>query len=208
MSSSALKHGALARALMTSVPRSPMYGVILTVCGAILLTVSAKVQVPFWPVPMTLQSLAVLVLASAFGTRLGLLSVGLYLAAGAAGLPVMAYTPECGLGLSYMVGPTGGYLVGFALATALVGALADRGWDRSLYRAGVAMTLGGAVILLSGWAWLAWLIGPGQALEVGVLPFLPAEVIKITIAMALLPFAWTLERHWRAPIVDDNTSDS
>src|SRR3954465_14880485 len=101
---------------------------LLVVVAVALLTLSAKVQIPLWPVPMTMQTYAVLVLAMGLGTRLALVSVTSYLALGAAGLPVFAGTPDHGVGIGYMLGPTGGYLAGFVLATIVCGQLAHRGW--------------------------------------------------------------------------------
>ena len=106
--------------------------VILAACGSLLLTLAAKINVPFYPVPMTMQTFAVLVIAMSFGKRLGLGSVLLYLVEGAAGLPVFAGTPEKGIGIAYMMGPTAGYLLGFVLATMLVSYLAEKGWDRNV----------------------------------------------------------------------------
>ncbi|MCB1835617.1 MAG: biotin transporter BioY, partial [Geminicoccaceae bacterium] len=120
--------------------------VALAVLGSLALWVSAKVQIPFYPVPMTMQTFAVLVIGMAFGWRLGAATVLLYLAEGALGLPVFAGTPERGIGLAYMAGPTGGFLAGFVVAAALVGMLAHRGWDRRLSTTLVAMVLGTAVI--------------------------------------------------------------
>ena len=105
---------------------------LLVLAGSVLLWISAKVQVPFWPVPMTLQTLAVLGLAAALGRRLGVAAVVLYLMEGALGLPVFAGTPEKGIGLAYMAGPTGGYLAGFVLAAFIVGTLAERGLTKRL----------------------------------------------------------------------------
>ena len=96
--------------------------VLLAVVGSILLTISAKVQVPFWPVPMTMQTFVVLAIGMAYGPALGMATVALYLAQGAFGLPVFAGTPEKGIGLAYMAGPTGGYLAGFVAAALLTGA--------------------------------------------------------------------------------------
>lgn len=155
--------------------------------GALLLALSAKVQVPFPPVPMTLQTLAVLVLGAAFGARLAAATVALYLAEGLLGLPVFA---GAAAGPLYMAGPTGGFLVGFLVAAALVGFLAERGWDRSALRLVVAMTLGHAVIFAFGFAWLAILIGPAKAFAVGVAPFALATVVKTLLAAALVGAAW------------------
>jgi biotin transport system substrate-specific component len=103
----------------------------LVLIGSLLLTLSARVQVPFFPVPMTLQVLVVLLIGVAYGPRLAGATLAAWLAQGAAGLPVFAGTPEKGLGLAYMAGPTGGYLAGFLVAAILVGWLAERGWAQS-----------------------------------------------------------------------------
>jgi biotin transport system substrate-specific component len=102
----------------------------LAVAGTILLAISAKVHIPFWPVPLTMQTFVVLVLGMAFGWKLGAATMLLYLAQGAIGLPVFSGTPERGIGLAYMAGPTGGYLAGFVVGAALCGWLAGKGWDR------------------------------------------------------------------------------
>src|SRR5262245_60405354 len=113
-------------------------GIVLTVVGVLLLTLSAKIQIPLWPVPMTMQTYVILVIGMAYGTRLAMLTVFAYLLAGALGLPVFAGTPEKGIGIPYMLGPTGGYLAGFLAATLLMGKLAERGWDRHIGRSLVA----------------------------------------------------------------------
>ncbi len=167
---------------------------VLAIAGTIILTLSAKVQVPFWPVPMTMQPFAVLVIAMAYGSRLGAATVLLYLAEGAAGLPVFAGTPEKGIGLAYMVGPTGGYLLGFAAAAALVGALAERGWDRRVATTALAMAAGIAVIYLFGVAWLTTLIGFEAAVANGLVPFLLGDALKIALAAGLMPTLWSVVR--------------
>ena len=168
------------------------YGIFLAIVGSLLLTLSAKIQVPFWPVPMTMQTFAVLVIGMAFGPRLGMATVGLYLLEGAFGLPVFAGTPTKGIGLAYMMGPTGGYLAGFLVAAGLVGYLSWRGWDRSVLMTLAAMVLGTAVIFLFGVPWLAYLIGFEKAIQFGLTPFLPAAALKIGLAAALLPTCWKL----------------
>src|SRR5438105_6246866 len=104
-------------------------GAMLVATGVLLLTLSAKIQIPLWPVPMTMQTYVILVIAMAYGTRLGVATVMAYLIAGAIGLPVFAGTPEKGAGVPYMLGPTGGYLLGFLVSSFLMGELARRGWD-------------------------------------------------------------------------------
>ena len=162
----------------------------LAAIGSLLLTISAKVQVPFWPVPMTMQTFAVVVIGMAYGPRLATATVLLYLVEGAAGLPVFAGTPERGIGLAYMAGPTGGYLAGFFLAAVLCGWLAERGWDRRLVPALFAMLLGHAVIFACGLGWLGAQIGMAKAIAVGFTPFLLGTVVKIALAAAVLWSAW------------------
>jgi biotin transport system substrate-specific component len=165
--------------------------VILAVCGTLLLTLSAKINVPFYPVPITMQTFAVLVIAMSFGKRLGLATVLLYLAEGAAGLPVFAGTPEKGIGLAYMAGPTAGYLLGFVLATLLVAYLAERGWDRNVITTMFAMTFGTILIFAPGILWLGVLYGWDKPiLAWGLTPFLLGALFKIALAALLMPLAW------------------
>jgi biotin transport system substrate-specific component len=160
----------------------------LAVGGALALALSAKIQVPFAPVPMTLQTLVVLALGAAYGARLAAATVALYLLEGFLGLPVFAGALA---GPGYMAGPTGGFLVGFLLAAALVGALAERGWDRSWGLLLAAMALGHVVIFALGFAWLAILIGPEKAFMLGVAPFALATIVKTLLACALVGAAWS-----------------
>lgn len=165
--------------------------VLLAIGGSIALWISAKIQVPFYPVPMTMQTFAVLVIGMAFGWRLGAATLLLYLAEGAAGLPVFAGTPERGIGLAYMMGPTGGYLVGFLAAATIAGWLGERGWDRNVVTTLLAMALGTAVIFGFGVLWLGAVIGWDKpVLELGVTPFLLGAVFKIALAAAVLPLVW------------------
>ena len=151
--------------------------------GALALALSAKVQVAFYPVPMTLQTLVVLALGAAYGARLATATVSLYLAEGFLGLPVFAGALA---GPGYMAGPTGGYLAGFLAAAALIGFVVDHGWDRSWPRLLAAMALGHAVIFAFGFSWLAVLVGPGKAFALGVAPFAAATVVKTLLACALI----------------------
>lgn len=166
----------------------------LTLAGALALTLSAKAQVPFYPVPLTLQTLTLLVLASAFGARLSLACVALYLAEGLAGLPVFAGTPEKGIGLAYMMGPTGGFLIGFLAAAWFVGACADRGTDRSFGRLAAVMAVGHALIFAFGFVWLASLAGVEKAYLGGVAPFYLATLVKTLLAAALMAAARRVAR--------------
>ena len=170
---------------------------ILAVVGSALLWISAKIQVPFWPVPMTLQTFVVLTLGMAYGWRLGAATVILYLAQGAAGLPVFAGTPEKGIGLAYMLSGTGGYLIGFVLAAALCGYLAERGWDRRVARTALAMLIGNVVIYVPGLLWLGSLFGWDKPiLEWGLTPFVLGDLVKLALAASVLPLVWkVLKRH-------------
>ena len=165
----------------------------LTFAGAILLTVSAKFEVPFYPVPLTMQTFAVLGIGMVYGSRLGAFTVLLYLFAGMAGMPVFAGTPEKGIGLAYMMGPTGGYLLGFVLAAMLTGWLAERGWDRKISSTFFAMVAGNAVIYLFGITWLGSLVGWDKPVFAwGMVPFLAGDLFKIVLAMIVVPGAWKL----------------
>lgn len=164
----------------------------LMLLGVCLLTLSAKIQIPFWPVPMTMQTLVVLVIGMAYGWRLGAATVLAYLMAGAAGLPVFAGTPARGIGVAYMMGPTAGFLLGFLVSAAVVGFLGERGWDRSIPRTAVAMVLGQAIITLTGVAWLAVLFNLPKAIEVGFKPFLAASLLKVALGIVLMPTIWKL----------------
>ena len=165
----------------------------LAFAGAILLTVSAKFEVPFYPVPLTMQTFAVLGIGMVYGARLGACTILLYLIAGTAGMPVFAGTPEKGIGLAYMMGPTGGYLLGFVLAAMLTGWLAERGWDRKISTTFLAMVAGNAVIYLFGIIWLGSLVGWDKPVFAwGMTPFLVGDLFKIVLAMIIVPGAWKL----------------
>jgi len=166
----------------------------IVVLGTLLLTASAKIQVPFWPVPMTMQTFVALFLGAALGPRLGALTVLLYLVQGACGLPVFAGTPEKGLGLAYMAGPTGGFLIGFMAGAYVVGWLAERGWDRSVARLFLAMFIGHIVIFAFGVAWLSQLVGIEKAWQLGVVPFYAATVFKTALGAFVVPALWQLAR--------------
>jgi len=171
---------------------------VLALLGTALIAITARIQVPFWPVPMTMQTFAILVVGMAYGWRLGGATVLLYLAEGAVGLPVFAR----GGGLAYFMGPTTGYLFGFVLAAMLVGYLAEKGWDRDVLRTLAANTLGTLVIFTGGFLWLAVFLmqakgldvagGAYAALAAGVTPFIAGAVAKIALAAAILPLAWRL----------------
>ena len=161
--------------------------------GSLLLTLSAKVQVPFYPVPLTMQTFVVLAIGFAYGWKLGALTILLYLAQGSVGLPVFAGTPEKGIGIAYMMGPTGGYLLGFVFAAAACGWLAEKGWDRRGSTALAAMLIGTLIIYALGLLWLGTLLGWDKPiLQWGMVPFLPGDLVKIVLAMVVLPGAWKI----------------
>jgi biotin transport system substrate-specific component len=155
--------------------------VTLVLSGGLLVTLAAKVQIPFWPVPMTLHTLAIMALALGVGPRRAMATVLGYLAAGAAGLPVFSGTPERGFGLAYMVGPTGGYLAGYLVAAGLVGALAA---GRGFLGRFAAMLAGLAVIYAIGLAWLALFVPAESLVALGLAPFLLGDLLKVGLVAA------------------------
>ena len=168
-------------------------GAAIVLAASLALWASAKLSIPIGPVPISMQTLVVLVLGAALGPRLGALAVLAYLAEGAAGLPVFAGTPEKGIGLAYMVGPTGGYLVGFVVAAFAVGALARRRWDRSFLAATALMLVGHAIVFAFGLLWLGTVIGWDQpVVALGLTPFLIGTLAKSLVGAAVLPGVWRL----------------
>jgi biotin transport system substrate-specific component len=169
--------------------RTALRAGVLVVLGSALLALSAKVQVPFYPVPMTMQTLVVLVIGAAYGWRLGAATVAFYLFQGLMGLPVFAGPAA---GPLYMAGPTGGFLIGFVAAAAVTGFMAERGWDRSLLRVVAMMAVGHAVLFAFGLGWLSTLMPLGKAWAVGVAPFAAATLLKTALAAALMQAAWSV----------------
>lgn len=177
---------------------------VLAVLGSLFVAICAQVQIPLWPVPVTGQTFAVLVVGMAFGWRLGGATLLLYLAEGAVGLPVFA---NFAAGPGVLAGPTGGYIVGFVLAAAAIGYLAQRGWDRSVWRTAIAMLIGNVVLYVPGLIWLGmFYAGPGAqyvdntgattavgaAIAGGLTPFLLGDALKLALAAALFPIAWRM----------------
>ena len=173
---------------------------VLVIGGVLVLTISAKIKVPFYPVPMTLQTFAIMAMAAAYGSRLAVLTVIAYLLAGALGLPVFTNTPPAMAGPLYFLGPTGGFLIGFILLALIVGSATDRGFDRSTPKLFAAMVVADIVVFALGFAWLAWFAqlstGNGMGVEAafmnGVVPFLLADLLKIALAALAIPAAWNL----------------
>jgi biotin transport system substrate-specific component len=171
---------------MPQLDHSRLSQISVIVIGSALLAISAKVQVPFWPVPMTMQTFVVLLMGAVLGWRLAGASVLAYLAQGAIGLPVFAG----GAGLAYMAGPTGGYLAGFLLGAVAVGWLAEQGLGRTVTTTALAFLIGQVAIFGLGVAWLAGFIGLDKAIAAGLTPFLLAEAFKMALACTVLPLIW------------------
>ncbi|UOM33139.1 biotin transporter BioY [Acuticoccus sp. I52.16.1] len=165
--------------------------VLLVVAGVAALAITAKMRVPMWPVPITMQTFAVFVIGAAYGTRLGVGTVLAYLALGALGADVFTSSSATSNGIAYMAGPTGGYLAGFAVAAGIMGAFARRGWDQSIVRMGVAVFLSTAVVYTLGLAWMSYLFaadkGMAWVLQYGMVNFLPGDVLKLALAATLVP---------------------
>jgi biotin transport system substrate-specific component len=161
---------------------------VLIAFGSGLMALSAKVNLPLPYVPMTLQTLVVLMIGASYGWRLGSATMIAYLAEGAMGLPVFAGPVG---GIAPLIGPTAGYLFGFVAAAFITGWLAERGWDRNVVLLFAAMAVGHVVIFIAGFGWLAYGISLGgtKAWVVGVAPFIGASVIKNALGAALVPAA-------------------
>ena len=159
----------------------------LVVFGSLLLAASAQFKIPLYPVPVTGQTLVVLLIGMTYGVRLGAITMAAYLFEGAIGLPVFAGGAA---GAAVLMGPTGGYLFGFLLAGVAMGYLAERGMGRTAISTIAAMVIGNFVIYLFGALWLANFIGFGEAIAAGVLPFLYGDALKLVVAAGLMPFAW------------------
>ncbi|MCC6309445.1 MAG: biotin transporter BioY [Trueperaceae bacterium] len=172
-----------------SLAASSLRQVALVVAGVAFLALLAQLRLQIGPVPVTGQTLGVLLLGAAYGVRLGTLATGAYLLLGAAGLPIFTGGQA---GLAYALGPTGGYLLGFVVAAALLGYLAERGWDRTLGSAALAMLVASCVIYACGLAWLHVVLGGAwlRTLQVGLFPFLLGDLLKLLVAAVSLPAAW------------------
>lgn len=191
MSLNTLTSQTLIDAIWKTPASSQIKNIVLALVGSLAIWITAKIQIPFYPVPVTMQTLVVLIIGMAYGPKLGTATLLIYFAQGALGLPVFAGTPEKGIGIAYMFGPTGGYLFGFIPAVILVGYLAKRGWDRSSVKTFIAMVLGNIVIYSFGLLWLGTVLGWDKPiLEWGLTPFLLGDVLKISIATLVLPGIW------------------
>ncbi|MCE8527514.1 biotin transporter BioY [Ruegeria pomeroyi] len=166
---------------------------VLVVLGIAALAIAAKIKVPMWPVPITMGTFAVLSLGTAYGARLGLVTMLGYLLVGALGFDVFATSSAEKFGLTYMMGGTGGYLVGYLMATVMLGALAARGWDRSFGKMALALVLANVLIYVPGLLWLGQLYGWDKPiLQWGLTPFLVGDALKLVLAAVLIPGLWKL----------------
>ncbi len=174
-------------------PSAAVIDAILVVLGSLTMAGMAQLAIPlpFTPVPITGQTLGLLLVGASLGSRRGAASVVLYLAQGAAGLPFFAGGVG---GLHVLLGPGGGYLIGFVPAAFCVGLLAERGYDRRFLSAVLVFGLGELIVYLHGVPWLALFVGADKALAAGFWPFLPGAVVKAAAAGALLPAAWAAVR--------------
>ena len=160
--------------------------IILVLFGTLVLAVSSKVQVSFWPVPMTMQTFVVFIIGMSYGWRLAFATLITYLIEGALGLPVFAK----GGGLLYLMGPTAGYLYGMTLAAGIMGYFAERGYARTYIKSLIILMVGTFIIFALGVGYLGLIIGYDKALVAGLYPFIPSEFFKIALATALIPTIW------------------
>lgn len=191
----------LATAVWPERANQALLAILLVVAGTALLTISAKIKVPFYPVPMTLQTLAVLLIGATYGSRLAVATVIAYIAEGLVGLPVFTNTPPAVAGPLYLIGPTAGFIFSWIFVAAIVGYAVDRGWDRSIFKLGSAMVIAIVVQFAMGFVWLAWFaalpsgangVGASAAFWGGVAPFLHGDALKIILAALAVPAAWRL----------------
>ena len=165
-----------------------VYVLLTSVIGSFLLAISSKVQIPLTPVPVTLQTLVLLVMSMFLGWRGAVGATSLYLFQGAIGLPVFAH----GGGFIILFGPTGGYLFGFLIASLVVGYLAEKGWDKSVVLTFTSMTIGTLIIYLFGVIWLSYLKDLNTALVFGLLPFITPDILKICLGTCLVSAGWEI----------------
>ncbi len=177
---------ALAVRALDNSSSKPLLNAALVLAGIALIVIAAKIKVPLWPnpSPVTLQTLVIFTMASAYGSRLGVATIMGYMLAGAAGLPVFT---NPGAGIAYFFGPTGGYLAGFVVMTYLTGLAADRGWGKNPFKMGGAMLAGETVMLVMGALWMGYLFGSDKIIAWGVGPFIVTDLIKLAIAACIIP---------------------
>ena len=157
--------------------------IILVFFGTLLLTASSKVQIPFWPVPMTMQTFVVFIIGMSYGSKLAFTTLAAYLLEGAFGLPVFAK----GGGLLYLTGPTAGYLYGMMIAAWVIGTFADIDYNDSYFKSLISLIIGTSIIFLFGVGYLGSIIGFEKAFAAGLYPFVLSEIFKISLAVTLIP---------------------
>ncbi|MGH6933019.1 MAG: biotin transporter BioY [Dongiaceae bacterium] len=197
MTTASTVHSTLIGALWPSRDPAVLRWILLMAAGSLFIAACAQIAVPLQPVPITMQTFAILTIGAAYGWRLGAATVAAYLLEGAIGLPVFA---EFKSGLPVLFGPTGGYLFGFVVAAAMVGWLAEQGWDRNILKTAIAMLAGNALIYVPGLVVLAAFVGGDKVLESGLTPFLVGDALKLVLAACLLPLAWRIIGHGRPKI--------
>ena len=166
--------------------------IILVIAGIAVLALAAKIKIPMIPVPITMGTFAVLSIGAAYGIRLGLATIIGYMLIGALGFDVFAGSSADAFGITYMMGGTGGYLVGYVLAVLALGYAARHGWDRSIGKMALAMVLGNVLIYVPGLIWLAVLYGTDAPIFAwGLTPFLLGDALKLALAALLLPAVWS-----------------
>jgi biotin transport system substrate-specific component len=195
----AFGNGTLLQAVAARAELHGAFRAVAVLFVTVLTIVAAQVSVPlpFTPVPFTLQPMVVLLGGAALGSRLGMTSQILYIAVGLAGLPVFAASPVLPQGFGRLLGPTGGYLMSYPIAAFVAGYLAERGFDRRYLTSVVAMGAGLAVIFACGVAWMAFgapRVGLSAAIATGLVPFIPADIVKVCVAATVLPAAWRFLR--------------
>ena len=181
-------HHSLVSSLLGKKTNDFVYVLLTSIIGSFLLAISSKVQVPLTPVPVTLQTLVLLVMSMFLGWRGAVGATSLYLFQGAIGLPVFAH----GGGFVILFGPTGGYLFGFLIASLVVGYLAEKGWDKSVVLTFTSMTIGTLIIYLFGVIWLSYLKDLNTALVFGLLPFITPDILKICLGTCLVSAGWEI----------------
>ena len=165
----------------------------LVVVGVLALTLAAQIKVPMWPVAINMGTFAVLTIGAAYGARLGLVTIMTYMVIGALGFDVFQSSTAELNGLTYMMGSTGGYLLGYVLATVLLGMAARAGWDRSRGKMALAMLAGNVLVYIPGLLWLGQLYGWDQPiLQWGLNPFIVGDLLKLALAAMIVPAVWKL----------------
>ena len=162
---------------------SNVVSILLVLFGTILLAISAKIQLPFWPVPMTMQTFVIFLIGMTYSVRLSFITVSMYLFEGALGLPVFA----SGGGIAYLIGPTSGYLYGMLISSVVISYLANLGFSKTYFKTSISLLIGSFIIFLFGILYLGSIIGYEKAIFAGLLPFIPSEIFKIALAVSIIP---------------------